>query len=304
MQQAGDENSGRQACKQGEFYFHARFCSTSFSPQQVKTSETVVLPLGKVVPPLGTVIPPLGTVIPPLGTVIPSLGKVVPSLGKAFPPAGNAFSSQGNRFPSAGNAFPPRGNAFPPQLNRSKPARNEGFSHQTAKPGIFWPQRKGQSDSLGCRVGPVARNRRTAPIYTLPSLPTSLLPRHAAAGSLGTAGQMRIMKVPAPVQELLAAKRSGVALLVFVAGLLALPAAFTAGSIYHRAGEPISWRPALDYFEWLAATLGLLCCIIAPFLPKISRMRKIFLCVAAVCIYILDFACSLIASMIVFGPSF
>lgn len=112
------------------------------------------------------------------------------------------------------------------------------------------------------------------------------------------------MRIPVPVVEFLNAKRSGVALLVLSVGLLALPAAFTAGGIYHRAGSPTSWRPALDHFEWFAAAFGLLCCIIAPFLPKIPIVRRIFLSLAAVAIYIFDLGFSAVAGMVVFGPPF
>src|SRR6516162_2171879 len=43
--------------------------------------------------------------------------------------------------------------------------------------------------------------------------------------------------------------------------------------MYHRSGEPISWRPALDWFELLAAVFGLACCSVAPFLLKIPVRR-------------------------------
>jgi hypothetical protein len=112
------------------------------------------------------------------------------------------------------------------------------------------------------------------------------------------------MRIPAPIENVIIAKRSGIALLVFVLGLLALPAAFTAGSIYHRLGEPASWRPALDYFEWLAAALGLLCCTIAPFVPEIPVRQRIFLSLGAVGIYAIDLGVSTVGSMIAFGPSF
>jgi hypothetical protein len=42
------------------------------------------------------------------------------------------------------------------------------------------------------------------------------------------------------VKDFLSIKRAGIAWLIFLVGLLALPAAFTAGGIYHRAGSPIS----------------------------------------------------------------
>ena len=98
--------------------------------------------------------------------------------------------------------------------------------------------------------------------------------------------------------------RSRVAVVVFALGLLALPAAFTAGSLYHRSGEPISWRPALDYFEWLAAAFGLVCCIVAPFLLKVPLRRRVFLSLGAVAIYAIDLGASTVASIAIFGPSF
>jgi hypothetical protein len=98
--------------------------------------------------------------------------------------------------------------------------------------------------------------------------------------------------------------RSRVALLVFVLGLLALPAAFTAGGIYRRSGEPASWRPALDYFEWLAAAFGLACCSVAPFLLKVPVRRRILLSLGAVAIYAIDLGISAVAGVMVFGPPF
>jgi len=77
------------------------------------------------------------------------------------------------------------------------------------------------------------------------------------------------MRNPASFEIFIAAKRSRLALLVFALGLFALPASFAASGVFHRSGEPVSWRPALDYFEWLASAVGLACCAVAPFLPKI-----------------------------------
>lgn len=112
------------------------------------------------------------------------------------------------------------------------------------------------------------------------------------------------MRTPAPIQTFIAAKRSRVALLVFAFGLLALPASFAASGVYHRFSEPASWRPALDYFEWLAAAFGLACCIVAPFLPKIPVTHRIFLSLGAVAIYAMDLGVSAVAGMVVFGPPF
>lgn len=112
------------------------------------------------------------------------------------------------------------------------------------------------------------------------------------------------MRVPAAIEHVIVARRSGIALLLFALGLLALPAAFTAGSIYHRSGEPGSWRPALDYFEWLSAAIGLLCCIAAPFVPEIPARQRIFLSLGAVGLYAIDLGVSAVGSIMVFGPSF
>jgi hypothetical protein len=112
------------------------------------------------------------------------------------------------------------------------------------------------------------------------------------------------MRIPARFENFIAAKRSRLALLLFALGLLALPASFIAGGIYHGSGEPVSWRPALDYFEWLAAAVGLACCIVAPFLPKIPVRHRIFLSLAAVAIYAIDLGVSAVAGMVVFGLPF
>ena len=112
------------------------------------------------------------------------------------------------------------------------------------------------------------------------------------------------MRIPATFSHFVAAKRSGAAVIVFAFGLLALPAAFVAGGIYHRLGEPTSWRPALDYFEWLAAALGLACCIVAPFLARFPITQRILLSLGAVTIYILDLGVSAVAGMPLFGPPF
>jgi len=85
------------------------------------------------------------------------------------------------------------------------------------------------------------------------------------------------MRTPAPIENFVAAKRSGIALLVFGFGLLAIPAVFAAGAIYHRLGCPASWLPALDYFDWLAAALGPACCLSAAFIPAIPMAQKAFL---------------------------
>jgi hypothetical protein len=112
------------------------------------------------------------------------------------------------------------------------------------------------------------------------------------------------MKMSVSIETFLAAKRSRFALLVFALGLFALPAAFTAGGIYRRSGEPVSWRPALDYFEWSAAAVGLVCCIVAPFLLKIPMWHRVLLSLGTVTIYAVDLGVSAVAGMMVFGPPF
>ncbi len=109
------------------------------------------------------------------------------------------------------------------------------------------------------------------------------------------------MRTPTPIQHLILAKRSGIALLVFAFGLLALPAAWTVSGLYFRSGSPISWRPALDHFELGAAAFGLGCCLVAPSLPKIPGSQKLLLSVVALLLYVLDLFLSMFASIFVFG---
>jgi len=99
----------------------------------------------------------------------------------------------------------------------------------------------------------------------------------------------------------MAAKRSGIALLVFGFGLLALPAAFVTSGIYYRLGYPASWSPARDYFDWLAAALGPACCLSAPFIPRVPMAQRAFLTFVASVLCCFDLIFSAVASVMVFG---
>ena len=115
---------------------------------------------------------------------------------------------------------------------------------------------------------------------------------------------MSIMETSPSTKTFLAAKRTRLALLVLLLGLMAVPAARIAGGIYFRSGQPISWRYAVNCFEWLAAALGLVCCIVAPLILKIPVWYRILFSMAAVAIYAIDIGVSTVASMLVFGPQF
>jgi hypothetical protein len=109
------------------------------------------------------------------------------------------------------------------------------------------------------------------------------------------------MRFPAPVERFLKAKRSVVALSVFVLGLCAFPLVFAAGGIYFRfAHYSATWRPSLDYFEWITAAFGFLCCIVSPFLAVVPMRYKVGLSFLAVCAYVVDLFVSAFVNLVVF----
>jgi len=107
------------------------------------------------------------------------------------------------------------------------------------------------------------------------------------------------MTTPAPVKEFLRAKRAGAALFVFGLGLLALPAAFIASGIHYHFS--LSWRPHLDYLEYVAAAFGLVCCVSAPFIPAVPVVLKFFLSFVGFALYLFVLIFSAIASIMAFG---
>ena len=82
-------------------------------------------------------------------------------------------------------------------------------------------------------------------------------------------------------------------------GLLMWPLIFGASGVQRT--YRYSWRPFLDYFELVAALLGLICCAVAPFLTTFRTGQKWALLGVALAGYAADFVISAIVGMMVFG---
>jgi len=77
------------------------------------------------------------------------------------------------------------------------------------------------------------------------------------------------------------------------------PLVFGANGLQLRGRYP--WRPFLDYFELLAALIGLICCAAAPFFTNFRLGLKWALVGGALLAYAADLILSAILGMIIFG---
>ena len=109
----------------------------------------------------------------------------------------------------------------------------------------------------------------------------------------------RAVKIPVTLQKLVLERRSFIALTVFLVGLYSPPVAFLASGFHRYFG--LSLRPYLDYFEWLALAFGLVCCLVAPFLPREPLGKKFVFLAVAIMSYAADLLVSTILSVAAFG---
>jgi len=94
------------------------------------------------------------------------------------------------------------------------------------------------------------------------------------------------VKIPVTLQEIVLKRRSFIALIVLVVGLYMPIAYFCAAGLDYRFG--LSLGRYINFLGGYSFAFGFLCCLVAPFLPKVSLGDKFAYLAAAIAVYIVD----------------